>query len=93
MNSSCPIGAFDREPSHIPWTIYKSKLSFQTPVANGGQVDAETTSAVWILTPSSLPLKLGRSNSKIYQLFCFCSQGQCNCISFENSDIGAIDFC
>ena len=32
MNSSCPMGAFDQGPSHIPWTIRKSKLSLQTTV-------------------------------------------------------------
>ena len=26
------MGAFDQGPSHIPWTIRKSKLSFQTTV-------------------------------------------------------------
>ena len=32
MNSNCPMGTFDQGPSHIPWTIIKSKLSFQTTV-------------------------------------------------------------
>ena len=32
MNSSCPIGAFGYGPNHIPWTIRKSNLSFQTTV-------------------------------------------------------------
>ena len=30
MNPSCPIGIFDQGPSHIPGTILKSNLSFQT---------------------------------------------------------------
>ena len=33
MNSSCPIGAFGYGPNHIPWTIRKSNLSFQTSVS------------------------------------------------------------
>ena len=32
MNSSCPMGAFDQGPSHIPWTIHKSNLSTETTV-------------------------------------------------------------
>ena len=32
MNSSCPMVAFDQGPSHIPWTIRESKLSFWTTV-------------------------------------------------------------
>ena len=32
MNSSCSIDIFDQGPSHIPWTICKSNLSFQTTV-------------------------------------------------------------
>ena len=32
MNFSCPMVAFDQEFNHIPWTIFKSKLSFQTTV-------------------------------------------------------------
>ena len=32
MNFSCPMSAFDKEPNHIPWTIFKSKLSLQTTV-------------------------------------------------------------
>ena len=32
MNSSCPIGAFDYGPNHIPLKIRKSKLLFQKTV-------------------------------------------------------------
>ena len=32
MNFSGPMAAFDQEPYHIPWTIFQSKLSFQTTV-------------------------------------------------------------
>ena len=32
MNSSCSISAFGYGPNHIPWTIRKSNLSFQTTV-------------------------------------------------------------
>ena len=47
MNSSCSMGTFDQGPSHIPWTIHKSNLYFQTTVMRQFRISQEKHPKNW----------------------------------------------